>query len=180
MKPENASLALLISVVLTACTFQPDRSNGSKPEFNVTSSKQGDTITITSEEDVSIIDVNSPSGIGSARVELVSGILPQKMIARLHLKGLEEFRLLYADNVIVASASSGSAFNNSNQRILLSDTEEPILPGGPLWMEIRIVSDQMAPNIPLEEGYFEITFPQEFTEKAGTSFEIQWVDFFRQ
>ena len=180
MKFEKVFLALLISVVLAACTLQPDPSNGSKPEFNVTSSKQGDTVTITSEEDVSIMDVNSPSGIGSARVELVSGILPQKMIARLHLKGLEEFRLLYADNLIVVSASSGSAFNNSNQRILLSGTEEPILPGGPLWMEIRIVSDQTVESIPLEEGYFEITFPQEFIEQAGISFEIQWVDFFRQ
>ena len=180
MKPENAALALLISIVLAACTFQTDRSNGSEPEFYVTGSKPGDTITITSEDDISIMDVNSPGGIGSARVELVSGPLPQKMIARLHLKGLEEFRLLYADTVIVASVSSDSTFNISNQRILLSGTEQPIPPGGPLWMEIRIVSDQTAQNIPLEEGYFEVTFPQEFTEQAGTSFEIQWVDFFRQ
>ena len=180
MKPENASLVLLIGTLLAACTLQPDPSNGAYPQFSVTSSQPGDTVTITSEQDVSIIDINSPSGIGSARVDFVSGPFPQKIIARLHLKGLEEFRLLYADTVIIASASSGSAFNNDNQRILLSGTEESILPGQPLWMEIRVVSDQMAQNIPLEEGYFEITFPQEFTEKAGTSFEIQWVDFFRQ
>jgi hypothetical protein len=106
--------------------------------------------------------------------------LPQKMIARLHLRGLEEFRLLYADTVLVASASSGSTFNPVERRILSSGTEQPVLPGGPLWMEIRIVSDQTVQNIPLEEGYFEITFPREFAGKAGISFEIQWVDFFRQ
>ena len=177
MKPENASLALLISFVLAACALQP---NGSNPEISVSSSKPGDTVTITHEGDVGIIEVNSPGGIGFARFELVSGIFPQKMIARLYLKGLEEFRLLYADTAIVASGSSGSSFNAGNQRVLLSGMEEPILPGQPLWMEIRIVSDQTAPDIPLEEGYFEVTFPQGFMEKSGSYFEIQWVDFFRQ
>lgn len=127
-----------------------------------------------------MIEVDSPNGIGSAQFELVSGALPQKMVARLNLKGLEEFRLLYADTIIVASASSGSVFNSSNQKVLISGIEQPILPGQPLWMEIRIVSDQTPQNIPLEQGYFEITFPPEFTEKAGSSFEIQWVDFFRE
>ncbi len=180
MKPENASLVLLISILLAACALQLDRSNGSNPQFSVTSSKQEDTVMITNEQDVSIIEVDSPSGIGSAQFELVSGALPQKMIARLNLKGLEEFRLLYADTVIVASASSGSVFNSSNQKILLSGTEQPILAGEPRWLEIRIVSDQTSQNIPLEQGYFEITFPQDFIEKAGNSFEIQWVDFFRE
>ena len=177
MRPENASLVLLIGLVLAACVPPPA---GSNPEISVSSSNPGDTITITSEENVGVIEVRSPGGIGAAQFELVSGAWPQKMIARLHLKGLEEFRLLYADTVIVASASSGSSFNGGSQRILSSGTEEPILPGHPLWMEIRIISDQAAPDIPLEEGYFEITFPREFTEKAVSSFEIQWVDFFRQ
>jgi hypothetical protein len=180
MKPENASLALLVSFLLAACVFQPVPANGSGPEFSVSSSKPGDTVTITSEENVTIMEVNSPGGIGSARFELVSGAWPQKMIARLHLKGLEEFRLLYADTIIAASASSGSSFNTGDQRVILSGAEEPVPPGHPLWMDIRIVSDQTSPGIPLEEGYFEITFPREFIAKAVSSFEIQWVDFFRQ
>jgi len=180
MKSKNTTLAFFSVLFLAACMLQPERPGDSISEFSVTHSQSGDAITITNEQDVSIIEVDSPRGIGSAQFELVSGPLPQKMIARLHLKGLEEFRLLYADTVIVASASSGSVFNNSNQKVLLSGTEQPILPGQPLWMEIRIASDQTSQNIPLEQGYFEITFPQDFTEKAGSSFEIQWVDFFRE
>jgi len=180
MRLENASLAILIGFLLAACTLQSPASNGSEPEFSFTSSKPGDTVTITSEENVTIIEVNSAGGIGSARFELVSGSWPQKMIARLHLKGLEEFRLLYAETIIVASASSGSSFNTGDQMVILSGTEEPIPPGHPLWMDIRIVSNEMIPNIPLEEGHFEITFPREFIAKAVSSFEIQWVDFFRQ
>lgn len=181
MKSKNTILTFFTSVLfLAACTLQPELPGDSTSELSVTSSKPGDTITITSEEGITIIEVDSPSGIGSAQFELVSGTLPQKMVARLHLKGLEEFRLLYADTVIVASASSGSVFNSSNQKILISGKEQPILPGQSLWMKIRIVSDQTSQDIPLEQGYFEITFPQDFIEKAVSSFEIQWVDFFRQ
>ena len=77
--------------------LQPELPGNSTSEFKVTNSQTGDTITITNEQDVSIIEVDSPSGIGSAQFELVSGRPPQKMIARLHLKSLEEFRLSYAD-----------------------------------------------------------------------------------
>ena len=46
-------------------------------------------------------------------------------------------------------------------------------------LKTEIVSDQTIKNIPLEEGYFEITFPKESNKKIGNSFEIQWVDFYR-
>ena len=55
----------------------------------------------------------------------------------------------------------------------------PLLPGHPLWMEIEIVSGQPEKKIPLEEGYFEIRLPKEFIRKAGRSFEIAWIDFYR-
>ena len=77
-----------------------------------------------------------------------------------------------------ASVSSGDAFNET-QAILTSGTESPLLPGNPLWMEIQIISEQAAQKIPLEQGYFEVTIPQEFIQNAGRTFEIQWIDFYR-
>lgn len=179
MKTQYAILAFFTSIFLAACTVKPDRSNWAKPDFKITSSNQEDVISVTSEESISIIDINSRSGVGSAHFELVSGILPEKIIARLHLKGLEEFRLSYDETMINASISSSSAFNVPSQYILLSNNEYPILPGHPLWLKTEIVSDQTIKNIPLEEGYFEITFPKESNKKIGNSFEIQWVDFYR-
>lgn len=179
MKTQPAFPAFLAVIFLAACAVEPDRSTWVKPDIKTTKSDQEDAISISSEAGISLIDINSPSGIGSARFELVSGTLPEKIIARLHLKGLEKFRLSYNETVISASISSSSAFNISSQNILLSDGEYPILRGHPLWLEIEVVSDQPIKKIPLEEGYFEITFPKEFNKKIGGSFEIQWVDFYR-
>jgi hypothetical protein len=174
MKTQYVFLAFLTSIFLATCTVESNH-----PGFTITTSNQEDAVSITSEEGISLIDINSPSGVGSAHFELVSGILPEKIITRLHLKGLEEFRLSYNETVISASISSGSAFNISSQNILLSNIEYPIQAGHPLWLEIKVVSDQTIKKIPLEEGYFEITFPKESNKKIGSSFEIQWVDFYR-
>jgi hypothetical protein len=46
-------------------------------------------------------------------------------------------------------------------------------------MEIQIISDQAEQKIPLEQGYFEVTVPQEFIQNAGKTFEIEWIDFYR-
>jgi len=97
----------------------------------------------------------------------------------LHLGGLEEVRVSYDKTIIVASFSSGEVFDGGNQKIILSGKEYPITPIHPLWLNIRVASNDMTPNIPLEEGYFEIVLPKEFIEESGNSFEIQWIDFYR-
>lgn len=179
MKTHYAIFAFFIIIFLAACATKPDLSSWENPDFKITISNPEDTVSVTSEEGISLIDIDSPGGIGSAHFELVSGTWPEKITARLHLKGLEEFRLSYDETLITASISSSSAFNTSSQKVLLSDGEYPTLPGHPLWLEIKIVSDQTVEKIPLEEGYFEITFPDEFNKEFGNSFDIQWVDFFR-
>lgn len=123
------------------------------------------------------IDIQSPTGIGSASFELESGAMPQDITLRLHLKGLEGFRLSSARDQISASVS-GEAANADTQTIRSSGTESPLSPGDPLWVEIEIVSEAEK-NIPLEEGYFAVTVPQEFIWNAGNTFEIEWIDFYR-
>jgi len=139
---------------------QPD-----EPGFIVITKNPDDQVGLEFENGTSLIDIQSPTGIGSAAFELESDTMPGNMILRLHLKGLEEFRLKSAQHEISAAVSGGEI---ENQTILLSGTESPLLPGHPLWMEIQ-------PG----EGYFDITVPQEFIRNAGKMFEIEWIDFYR-
>lgn len=163
-----------------SCASRPaNAQSGDEPVFLVTAKNQDDQINIQYVNGITVIDLQSPTGIGSAKFELESGGMPEKILLRLHLKGLEGFRLISNQATIAASASSGGVFEVSDQRVISSGSEYSIMPIDPLWMKIEIVSDQATKKIPLEEGYFEITVPKEFIRNAGDSFEIQWIDFYR-
>ena len=171
---------ILLSLFLMSCASQPvNAQTQGEPVFSITQKNQEDQIDIQYKSGTVIININSPFGIGSAKFELESGVMPEQIVLQLHLKGLEEFRLASNQVTIAASVSSSEAFNVHTQRIISSGSEYSILPIHPLWMEIDIISDQTIEKTPLEEGYFEITFPREFIQKAGNSFDVQWVDFYR-
>ena len=170
---------ILLSFLLASCAGGPIGAEAEEPAFIVITKNPEDQVDIQYENGTALIDIQSPTGIGSAAFELESGTMPENMTLRLHLKGLEQFRLKAAQEEIAAAVSSGDASTIENQTILSSGTESPLLPGHPLWMEIEIVSGQAEKKIPLEEGYFEVTVPQEFIQNVRTTFEIEWIDFYR-
>ena len=169
---------ILLSILFASCAGGPIGAQPEEPAFIVITKNPEDQVDIQYENGTARIDIQSPSGIGSAAFELESGDMPENMSLQLHLKGLEQFRLTSAQEQIAASVSSGDPFNE-NQSILTSGTESPLFPGNPLWMEIEIVSNQAEKKIPLEKGYFEVTIPQQFIQNAGKTFEIEWIDFYR-
>ena len=170
---------LLFSFLLMSCGGVSAGAQADEPGFIVIAKNPDDQVGIQYENGTSLIDIQSPTGIGSAAFELESGTMPGNMILRLHLQGLEEFRLTSAQEEISASVAGGDAVTLDHQTLLSSGTETPLLPGHPLWMEVQIVSGQGEKKIPLEEGYFEVTVPQEFIRNAGQTFEIEWIDFYR-
>jgi hypothetical protein len=158
----------LLSFLLMSCGGISAGAQPEEPGFIVITKNTDDQVDIQYENGVALIDIQSPTGIGSAAFELESGDMPGNMLLRLHLRGLEGFRLKSAQDQISASVSSGDAGEVNSQTILSSGTESQLLPGNPLWMDIQ-----------LEEGYFEVTVSQEFIQNAGKMFEIEWIDFYR-
>jgi hypothetical protein len=177
MKHPVLHTCLLMSLLLASCAGGSAGAQDAKPEFRLVLKNPGDTVTVLDENSRTVIDIQSDSGIGSASLELVSGSMPDTLLLRLHLRGLEEFRLISEKDRVSASVSSGEVFNSINERILVSGLEVPIGSLHPMWIEVRIVSE--TGDVPLETGYFEIVVPGEFTRQAGNSFEIQWIDFYR-
>ena len=159
---------LLFSFLLVSCGGVSAGAQPEEPAFIVITKNPDDRVGIQYENGTSLIDIQSPTGIGSAAFELESGNMPGNMILRLHLKGLEQFRLSSAQDRIAASSSGGDPGKVESQTLLSSGTESPLLPGNPLWMDIQ-----------LEEDYFEVIVPQEFIRNAGKTFEIEWIDFYR-
>lgn len=177
MKSLVIHTCLLMSLFLASCASRSASAQDSKPEFRVTPKNADDSIAILEENSLTVIDIHSNTGIGSALLELVSGSMPETLHIRLHLTGLEEFQLISAQDAVSASVSSGEVFNITNERVLFLDTQVPIGSFHPLWLDIQIVSESK--DIPLEDGYFEITVPREFIRNAQTSLEIKWIDFYR-
>ncbi len=169
--------SLLMCLFLVSCAAQPADAQTEEPEFRVRAKNADDVITLLDENFQTIIDIHSDFGLGTAAFDLTSGNMPQTIVVRLHLKGLEDFRVISTEATVGASVSTGEAGFPVRERIVSSSVEFPILSLHPLWMTVNTVSESA--SIPLEDGYFEITIPPGFLRGAGKSFEIQWIDFYR-
>lgn len=169
---------VILSFLLVSCAGAPVRAQSGEPDFVVTTNNQDDRVDIQYQNGRVTIDVSSPGGIGSAAFEIKSGDTPEEIILRLHLKGLEDFRIVSArDNIAVSVSTSDPS--TVRQRLVIAGNESAILPDHPLWLETRIVPEQSGKTLPLEDGFFEITIPREFIQNMGDSFEIEWIDFYR-
>ena len=169
---------LLMNVFLVSCSNQSASAQSKRePVFSVESQNGDDQITFQSRANTTIIEIDSPSGIGSATFNLESGDMPEQIVVQIHVKGLEEFRLISEQDSVSASVSSGAGLQAQRQRKSSGNSEQAIRAGDAFWLNIKIVSGSQ--QIPLEDGYFEINLPVEFIEQSGSSFEIHWIDFYR-
>jgi hypothetical protein len=175
MKP-FFEFAFLASLVLSACAVS---AQPPEPVFRATLKNEADQVAFENQDGTTFVDIQSPSGIGSARLDLQSGTMPEKIIVNLHLAGLEEFRLSSEKITIAASFSSEGVITGNSQRIVSSDKETPITPNHPYWLNIRRVTDQLTPKIPPGGEYFEVEVPKQLLDELGNSFEILWIDFYR-
>ena len=178
MKPTHYRI-ILFSFLLFSCASQAGNAQPADPVFSITQTNPDDQITVQIEDRGTVIDIASPVGIGSAVFTLESGEMPQTVIVRLHLAGLEQVRVSIGEEAVAASVSSSNPLQGRDQTLMVAGTETPLLPVHPLWLDIHIVTNEASVNIPLRDGYFELELPQELLEQSGDSFEIQWIDFYR-
>lgn len=126
------------------------------------------------------VDVTSPTGIGSARLDL-SGPIPRRMLLRLHLKGLEMLEVAYGQTAVSASLASTPGYGVMESVRKAADLgEREVSPGSQYWMAVAIVPAGDVPaSIPLEDGYIEVRLPAHFLSSGERSLTIRWVDFYR-
>jgi hypothetical protein len=166
---------LLICLLLSGCAGEPATAPTQEaPVFSVETQNADDEVTLRFREEQTVIEIQSPTGIGSAAFRLEAGQLPERIIARLHLAGLEELRLVTEEVTVAASVSEEKV---ESQRKILGNSEQALRSSDALWLDIQIVSESA--TLPLEDGYFEIHFPAAFIQQSGGVFEIHWIDFYR-
>ncbi len=99
---------------------------------------------------------------------------------RLHLKGLENFRVTNDKVKLEASAS----LQEGKPLVRLwkdGKVDTPLDSKSPYWMEIRMIGGDGKPAkvIPLKDGYFEMALPKEFFEGNPKAITVNWIDFYR-
>jgi hypothetical protein len=169
-------LALLAGTLAACRPIQPlpaAQAGEGTEAAAVTLTKPGDSATVSMEEGRVLIAIQSASGIGSATVDWAArpaGALTAPPILRLHLKGLEELRLMNGSGEIVAAVASSSPHTVSQSARSSDDAElQPIGAENQEWLAISQSAD----------GYFDVVLRDPRLVEPGTSLHIRWIDFYR-
>lgn len=168
-----AIVAVIAAALSTGCT---DAVN--EPQFKITTKRDNDKVEVKVKTDKMIFSVHSPFGISQTVIESTNGNWPDIVMLRLHLKGLENFKVSNGKVTLEAAVSS----QDSKVRLWKDGKEDsPLDAKSPHWTEIRMVGDdgKQVTTVPLKDGYFEIQLPKAFLEDNPKSITVNWIDFYR-
>jgi hypothetical protein len=175
----NKSIVLLLAAGMIPFARTDGSGSGSSnsPQLKIETKKDDDSAQVKTEKDRTIVEIRSGSGISSGVIERQGDKWPEKMAVRLYLKGMESFRASNGKLALDAAVS-----NNLQVRQWKDGKEGDKLDAkSPLWIDIRPTDAEGKPakQLPLKDGYFEITLPRAFLEANPKSITLNWVDFFR-
>jgi hypothetical protein len=181
MKTFPALLVALLILCIFALGDDRDASERQPTGFKITTRRADDAVAVRAEKDRTVVAVRSPFGISQAVLERLGDTWPESLVLRLHLKGLESFR---ASNGTVTLEVAVSVQEGKRRVRLWKDGKEdaPLDEDSPYWMDIRIIGGDGRPaqELPLKDGYFEMTLPRVFFEGNPKSITLNWIDFYRQ
>ena len=167
-----------ISGLLILAVAMTTAASDDTPPFKITTKRDNDTVEVRADKEKTVFIVKSPFGISNASIEPTGEKWPDAVVLRLHLKGLENFRVTNDKVKLEASVSS----QGGKVRLWKDGKEEaPLDAKSPYWMDVRMVGGDGKPAkaIPLKDGYFEMQLPKAFFEGNLKSFTVAWIDFYR-
>ena len=150
------------------------------PKFKVTTKRKDDSVEVRAEKDRAVFSVKSPFGISQAVVERADDKWPEAVVLRLYLKGLESFRA--SNGKVTLDAAVAVQDSKPKVRLWKDGKEDALLDEkSPFWVDIRILTGEGKPakELPLKDGYFEMSLPRAFFEGNPKSITLNWIDFYR-
>jgi hypothetical protein len=174
---DSFRMALIAFAAFVGMTKAADET---LPKFKVTSKRDTDRVEIKVEKETTVFSITSPVGISEATIERTDEKWSNDVVLRLHLKGLENFKVTNGKVKLEGSAS----FQDGKPVVRLwKDGKEdaPLDAKSQHWMDVRIfdADGKQAKNIPLKGGYFEMQLPKALFEGDSKSITVNWFDFYR-
>jgi hypothetical protein len=166
----------LLVLAVAATTAAADDT----PPFKITTRRDNDKVEAKVEKGKVTFSIHSPFGISQAVIERAGEAWPDAVVLRLHLKGLENFKVT---NGTVKLEGSASLRDGKPLVRLWKDGKEdaPLDAKSPYWMDARIVGGdgKQAKEIPLKGGYLEMQLPRAVFEGNPQTITVSWIDFYR-
>jgi hypothetical protein len=181
MKGRSIPVFVLFIFSGSALAYDGDVPSDQPARFKITTKRKDDTVEVQAEKDKALFIIKSPFGISQAVIEREGEKWTQAVVLRLHLKGLENFRA--SNGKVTVDASVSSQEGQVKVRIWKDGKEDaPLDKKSPFWTVIRIVGGDGKPakELPLKDGYFEVTLPRAFFEANPNSITAKWIDFYRK
>ncbi|MBE2239017.1 MAG: hypothetical protein IAE81_14600 [Caldilineaceae bacterium] len=142
-----------------------------------------DTVTVHTQADATRVDITSPRGIGSARVQFTPAQAAGPIQLRFYLTGLEHALLDNGDVQLEVGISSQPPHLVSQSLTAsddLGDGARLLDENDPLWAAVTLVATEDAPGtIPLRAGPIDVTLPATFLDARHPSLSLRWIDFYR-
>jgi hypothetical protein len=180
MKTSLITLAVLLAICGIALADDGDAATNQPAMFTITTKRKDDTVEVQADKDKTLFIIKSPFGISQAVVERQEDTWPNAVVLRLHLKGLSNFRA--SNGKVTLDAAVSMEEGKANVRMWKDGKEDaPLDEKSPFWTDIRIVGGDGKPakELPLKDGYFEMTLPRAFFEANPQSITVNWIDFYR-
>ncbi|MFN9717854.1 MAG: hypothetical protein ACK58L_04115 [Planctomycetota bacterium] len=168
------------SLLMNRCFVLVMVAGASTPHtsIRVMTKHESDRVEVRSAESAATISIRSPAGISHAVIERGHERWPDSMLVRLHLKGLESFRVASDQVTLHASVSS----QDGKVRVWKGNDEERLLDEqSPYWIDVSPIGCDGRPTkvIPITDGYVEIRLPRLLFEHNPKSITLNWIDFYR-
>lgn len=164
----------------TVARCDGDEQPGALPQFKFTTKRESDRVEVLVEMNKTVFSIHSPFGIGETTIKRTDDKWPEAVALRLHLKGLEGFRISNGKFTLNAAASSQD--NKRRVRQWKDGNEDSLLDSqSPFWMEICPVGGDGKPaeDLSPKDGYFDMQLPKAFFAGNQNSFTVNWIDFYR-
>ena len=167
---------LALATIVAIAVSQVRAEDAPAGSFLCKTTKPEDQIKVKLENGVAIFDVDSQSGIGSARVELHKGPWPATVVLRLRLKGLESFTAAAGKLKLAGYVLSHSG---NTQRLTLTEEGKEGEREAGTTIKVFDANGKPAAGLPPAGGYFEIALPKALLEGQPKGLQIGWIDFYR-
>jgi hypothetical protein len=147
-----------------------------RPPLELAAARNTSQIRFLMRDETAIVDITSERGIDKATLRRTRDDWPKAIRVRLHLSGLESFRVV-GEGTIVEWSVSGAAGDARGNSLRQGDKETLIDRTSPYFTRVHIVGGNG--GIPLKGGYFEVPLPAKLFEDSPEEITLQWIDFFR-